>query len=82
MDDSGEARWRLDGVRVVHSNQLDINTPQTEGMSRAAAITHARAGRVEALGGHGRHPPQGEKLARTITGRSRASFMWSAGEPA
>ena len=37
-------RWRLDGVRVVHSNELDINTPQTPGMNRAAAITHARAG--------------------------------------
>ena len=44
MDDRSQARWRLDGVRVVHSNELDINTPQTEGMSRAAAITHARAG--------------------------------------
>ena len=44
MDDRNQARWRLDGVRVVHSNELDINTPQTEGMSRAAAITHARAG--------------------------------------
>ena len=44
MDDRNQARWRLDGVRVVHSNELDINTPQTAGMSRAAAITHARAG--------------------------------------
>src|SRR5271169_4260380 len=44
MDDRNQARWRLDGVRVVHSNQLDMNTPQTPGMSRSAAITHARAG--------------------------------------
>src|ERR1700760_2396098 len=44
MDKSSEARWRLDGVRVVHSNELDINTAQTPGMNRAAAITHARAG--------------------------------------
>jgi uncharacterized RmlC-like cupin family protein len=44
MDDRSQARWRLDGVRVVHSNELDINTAQTEGMNRAAAITHARAG--------------------------------------
>ena len=44
MDDRSQARWRLDGVRVVHSNELDVNTPQTEGMNRAAAITHARAG--------------------------------------
>ena len=39
-----EAKWRLHGVRVVHSNELDTNTPQTPGMNRAAAITHARAG--------------------------------------
>jgi len=26
-----QSRWRLDGVRVVHANELDINTPQTPG---------------------------------------------------
>jgi uncharacterized RmlC-like cupin family protein len=31
-------------VRVVKGNELDTNTPQTPGMNRAAAITHARAG--------------------------------------
>lgn len=36
--------WRLDGVRVVRAGELDPNTPQTPGMSRAAAITTARAG--------------------------------------
>jgi uncharacterized RmlC-like cupin family protein len=36
--------WRLDGVRVVHADALDPNTPQTPGMSRAAAIDAARAG--------------------------------------
>jgi uncharacterized RmlC-like cupin family protein len=36
--------WRLHGVRVVHGNDLDVNTPQTSGMDRAAAITAARAG--------------------------------------
>lgn len=36
--------WRLHGVRIVHGNELDHNTPQTEGMTRAAAITHARTG--------------------------------------
>jgi uncharacterized RmlC-like cupin family protein len=44
MEDATQSRWRLDGVRVVHANELDINTPQTPGMSRAAAITYARAG--------------------------------------
>src|ERR1700758_1841057 len=44
MDDRTQARWRLNGVRVVRSSELDINTAQTPGMNRAAAITHARAG--------------------------------------
>ena len=36
--------WRLDGVRVVHADELDPNTPQTPGMHREAAIDAARAG--------------------------------------
>ena len=40
----GEPDWRLHGVRVVHADQLDVNTPQTPGMNRAAAIDTARAG--------------------------------------
>jgi uncharacterized RmlC-like cupin family protein len=36
--------WREHGVRIVHAGELDPNTPQTPGMSRAAAITTARAG--------------------------------------
>jgi uncharacterized RmlC-like cupin family protein len=38
------AHWRHHGVRIVRSNELDLNTPQTPGMTRAAAITHATAG--------------------------------------
>lgn len=33
--------WRLQGVRVVHGDACDSNTPQTLGMNRAAAITAA-----------------------------------------
>ena len=36
--------WREHGVRVVKSAELDVNTPQSPGMNRAAAITHARTG--------------------------------------
>jgi uncharacterized RmlC-like cupin family protein len=36
--------WRHHGVRVVRADELDPDTPQTAGMSRAAAITTARAG--------------------------------------
>ena len=36
--------WRHHGVRIVRSDEMDMNTPQTEGMTRSAAITHARTG--------------------------------------
>jgi uncharacterized RmlC-like cupin family protein len=36
--------WEHHGIRVVRAGELDSNTPQTPGMTRAAAITHARAG--------------------------------------
>lgn len=38
------SHWRDHGVRVVRSSELDLNTPQTPGMLRAAAITHAQVG--------------------------------------
>src|SRR5690348_2673857 len=36
--------WRDAGIRIVKSQDLDTNTPQTAGMSRAAAINFAKAG--------------------------------------
>jgi len=36
--------WQSNGVRIVRAGELDSNTPQTPGMTRAAAITHARTG--------------------------------------
>ena len=36
--------WRTHGVRIERGDQLDLNTPQTPGMTRAAAITYARTG--------------------------------------
>src|ERR1700716_2712081 len=36
--------WREHGVRVIRAGELDPNTAQTPGMSRASAIDHARAG--------------------------------------
>lgn len=36
--------WRNQGVRIVSSKQLDFNTAQTPGMTRAAAINRAMAG--------------------------------------
>ncbi len=42
MTDSRVPDWRLDGVKVIKSDRLDANTPQTPGMLRAAAINSAR----------------------------------------
>jgi uncharacterized RmlC-like cupin family protein len=36
--------WKHDGVRVIPGDQLDVNTAQTPGMNRAAAINFARVG--------------------------------------
>lgn len=36
--------WKHHGIRIVRAGELDTNTPQTPGMSRAAAITYASAG--------------------------------------
>ena len=40
----GISQWKFHGVRVVKGTELDVNTPQTAGMNRAAAITNARTG--------------------------------------
>lgn len=44
MDERPADYWRDHGVRIVPGSDLDVNTPQTPGMNRAAAITNARTG--------------------------------------
>ena len=36
--------WEHHGVKIIRSHALDANTPQTSGLTRAAAIDHARTG--------------------------------------
>jgi uncharacterized RmlC-like cupin family protein len=43
-DSTDKQDWSRCGVRIVRAGELDSNTPQTPGMSRAAAITHANSG--------------------------------------
>src|ERR687883_1279043 len=43
-DPDTSPNWRDNGVRVIRGDSLDLNTPQTPGMTRAAAITFARTG--------------------------------------
>ena len=44
MPKAEENDWRTQGVRIIPARSLDTNTPQTPGMSRAAAIDYARVG--------------------------------------
>lgn len=56
-------RWRDDGVHVVPANSLDQNTPQTPGMLRAAAISHARTGAKELWAGTATIDPNAKTAA-------------------
>ena len=51
MVSSSERNWRDNGVKIIPSAQLDLNTAQTPGMTRAAAITHARTGATKLWAG-------------------------------
>src|SRR5262252_6509191 len=76
--------WKAEGVRIVRAGELDANTPQTPGMTRAAAITHARTGAnklwagtvvVEPNARTGAHH-HGELETVLYIVRGRARFRW------
>jgi uncharacterized RmlC-like cupin family protein len=45
------SRWRSQGVRIIHANELDTNTAQTLGMQRRAAVTTERTGATKLWAG-------------------------------
>ncbi len=48
MNDSRSSEkpdWKNHGLRIIRSGDLNTNTPQTPGMTRAEAISRARARR-------------------------------------
>ena len=76
--------WKEHGIRVVRAGELDTNTPQTAGMSLAAAITRARTGAsklwagtvvVEPAARTGAHH-HGELETVIYIVRGRARFRW------
>src|SRR5271167_4765043 len=76
--------WKEHGIRIVRAGALDTNTPQTPGMSRAAAITHARCGAdklwagtvvVEPAARTGAHHHGAVETVLYIV-RGRALFRW------
>ncbi len=76
--------WERHGIRIVRAGELDRDTPQTPGMTRAAAITYARTGAQKlwagtvvvepeaATGPH--HHGELETVLYIISGRAR--FRW------
>src|SRR3982074_3177758 len=81
MDKAAESKWKFHGVRVVHGNELDVNTAQTPGMNRAAAITQARAGAEKLWAGTvvihpkaktgAHHHGEVESVIYVVSGRAR-----------
>ena len=76
--------WKEHGIRIIHAGELDPNTPQTPGMTRQAAITHARAGASKLWAGTvvvqpdaktGAHH-HGELETVLYIVRGRARFRW------
>jgi uncharacterized RmlC-like cupin family protein len=84
MATAAESHWKYGGVRIVPARQLDTNTPQTLGMERAAAITHARAGAEKLWAGTVVIEPQaqtgahhhGELESVIYVVRGRARMRW------
>jgi uncharacterized RmlC-like cupin family protein len=76
--------WKEHGVKIVRSDELDTNTPQTPGMLRSAAITHARAGASKLWAGtvvvqpHAKTGPHhhGELETVIYIVRGRARMRW------
>ena len=78
------ADWKELGIRIVRAGELDTNTSQTPGMTRAAAITHARTGASKLWAGTvvvqpaartGAHH-HGELETVIYIVRGRARFRW------
>ena len=76
--------WKTQGIRIVRAGELDTNTAQTPGMTRAAAITHASAGAQKLWAGTvvvqpdaktGAHH-HGELETVLYIVRGRARFRW------
>jgi uncharacterized RmlC-like cupin family protein len=80
------AEWRDNGVRIVRNDQLDSNTAQTPGMTRAAAINRAMAGAQKLWAGavhiHAdaktapHHHGELESIIYIVSGRAR--MRWGA----
>ena len=78
--------WRGHGVKIIPGDRLDTNTPQTPGMTRAAAINRAMAGANKLWAGTANIHPNAktaphhhgelESIIYIVSGRAR--MRWGA----
>ena len=78
---SHEDNWKTNGVRIIPGGSLDQNTPQSPGMTRAAAINCARVGAQKIWAGTVRIEPNArtgphhhgslESVIYVVRGRAR-----------
>jgi uncharacterized RmlC-like cupin family protein len=81
---SEEPDWKNNGLRVIRRGQLDSNTPQTPGMTRAEAISYAKVGAQKLWAGTVVVQPSaktgphhhGELETVIYVVRGRARFRW------
>ena len=76
--------WEQHGVKIVHGSDLDVNTAQTPGMTRAAAINYATAGASKLWAGSVELHPDAkasphhhgklESIIYVVSGRSRTRW--------
>src|SRR5262249_687919 len=81
--------WRDHGVKVIPARQVDLNTPQTPNMTRAAAITAARTGANKLWAGTftvepnaktgPHHHGELETVIYVVAGRARMGWAWELG---
>ena len=79
--DTEKIDWKSNGVRIIPGDSLDQNTPQTPGMTRAAAINYARVGAQKIWAGTVRIEPNArtgphhhgslESVIYVVRGRAR-----------
>jgi uncharacterized RmlC-like cupin family protein len=81
---SAATDWKANGVRIIRSGELDTNTPQSENMTRAEAISYARVGAQKLWAGtvvvhpNAKTGPHhhGELETVIYIVRGRAKFRW------
>lgn len=81
MSNTKTVDWKNNGVKIIPGDSLDTNTPQTPGMTRAAAVNYARVGAQKIWAGTVRIEPDAktgphhhgslESVIYVIRGRAR-----------